>query len=274
MDLLNMNSALSAKFLLWALILFCCPDPGWTTQAEDMASLNNLMDRMTRMEAEMAAKDDLQKELETREQRIAVLEDAMETKDQRIAVLEDAMETKDQRIAVLEDAMETKDHRIAVLEDVMETKDQRIDDPPYAFQCAYQDSWSADYSVITYDRLTFDEISGGSIYNVSGGLDITTGVFTVGHGFSGVWTVSYSMRSYQSSGEYNYAWLYINGEQIEESEHVTYYSGSEGWVGSLGSRSLYMRLEAGDTISLRTGLIEELAKITLCFELAQFDLVP
>ena len=73
-----MNTAISTNFLLWALLMFCCPDPGWTTQAEEMASLEvkmtNIMDRMTRMEAEMVAKD----------HRIAVLEDAMKTKDQRI----------------------------------------------------------------------------------------------------------------------------------------------------------------------------------------------
>ena len=82
-----MNTAISANFLLWALLMFSCPDPGWTTQAEEMASLEvkmtNIMDRMTRMEAEMVAKDE----------RIAVVEAAMETKDERIAVLEAAMET-------------------------------------------------------------------------------------------------------------------------------------------------------------------------------------
>ena len=36
----------------------------------------------------------------------------------------------------------------------------------------------------------------------------------------------------------------------------------------------YMRLEAGDTISLRTGSIRVLEFITLCFELAQFDSLP
>ena len=56
-----MNTAISTNFLLWALLMFCCPDPGWTTQAEEMASLEvkmiNIMDRMTRMEADMVAKD-------------------------------------------------------------------------------------------------------------------------------------------------------------------------------------------------------------------------
>merc|ERR1712226_713999 len=106
----------------------------------------------------------------------------------------------------MEAEMIAKDQRIAVLEDA-------VSNPPYAFQCAYRDSMSAlsaDYSVITYDRLTTDEISGGGIYNVTGGLDINTGVFTVGQGYSGVWEVTYTARSWQSSGQ---AYLYINGEQ-------------------------------------------------------------
>ena len=86
------------------------------------------------------------------------------------------------------------------------------------------------------------------------------------------WEISYTIRSVQYSGEHNYAWLYINGEEIAESYHETAYDGSGGSVRSLGSRSLYMRLESGDTISLRTGA--GLGYITLCFELAQFDGVP
>ena len=96
-----------------------------------------------------------------------------------------------------------------------------------------------------------------------------------GQGYSGVWQVSFAIRSAQYSGETNQAWLYINGEQIEESRHNTYYYDSEGHVASLGSRSLYMRLESGDTISLRTGEIGYgLWHITLCFELAQSDYLP
>jgi len=328
-DLVNMNTAISTNFLLWALILFCCPHPGWTTQPEGMVSLEvkmtNIMGRMSRMEAEMVAKDEIVK---ARDQRITVLEaaietleDAMETRDKRIGVLEDAMETRDKRIAVLEADKETKDQRIAVLEDAVETLEKAVitkDDftkgmetrdtqmleleeemasltgrmdlteetdvllrgmvdqvrnPPSAFQCAWQDGWTADNSVITYDRLTYDEISGGSICN--GGLDINTGVFTVGQGYAGTWEISYSIRSTQYSGEGPRAWLYINGEQIAESYHSTGYSGSEGQVSSLGSRSLYMRLESGDTISLRTGEVGHgLYQITLCFNLAQFDYVP
>jgi len=284
-DLVNMNTAISTNFLLWALLMFSCPDPGWTTQAQEMASLEvkmtNIMDRMTRMEAEMVAKDD----------RIAVLEAAMETleasietKDQRIAVLEDTVEmlekaviTKDIQMCELEEDMKSLPGRITVTEEtdvLLRGMVDQVRNPPFAFQCAYKYEWTTNNSVITFDRLTFDEISGGDGGD-DGGLDINTGVFTVGQGYSGVWEVTYTIRSWQFSGQTNQASLYINGEQIEESYHQTYYGGSDGWVGSVGSRSLYMRLESGDTISLRTGVFAHyLGEITLCFELAQLDSVP
>ena len=241
-----MNSMFSTKFLLWALLLFSYPDPSWTTHAKEMASLEvkvtNILDRITRMEAEMVAKDQriaiLEDTMETRDQRKVVLEAAVDTLEddkkansERIAVLEAAMETlegsiqtKDQKIAVLEaaietlekavitkevftDAIETRDTQMCELEEEMKSLTGRITvteetdvllrgmvdqvrNPPFAFQCAWQDYWNADNSVITYDRLTYDEISGGSIYNVTGGLDINTGVFTVGKGYAGVWEIS------------------------------------------------------------------------------------
>merc|ERR1711971_1429766 len=107
-DLLNMNTAISTNFLLWALLMFCCPNPGWTTQAEEMASLEvkmtNIMDRMTRMEAEMVVKDEMmEKELETRDQRIALLEAAMEPKDRRISLLEAAVESQEKTMREMVD---------------------------------------------------------------------------------------------------------------------------------------------------------------------------
>ena len=166
-DLLIMNSPLSPKFLLTALPLFCCPDPGWTTQAEEMVSLEvkmtNIMDRMTRMEAEIIAKD----------MKIAVLEAVVESHEK-------TMITKE----VFTEAIETRDIKMREMVD-------QVRNSPFAFQCAWKHGpWTAADSVITYDLLTTDEISGSSMYNVTGGLDINTGVFTVGHGFSGVWAVT------------------------------------------------------------------------------------
>merc|ERR1711953_708737 len=164
-DLVNMDTAISTNFFLWALILFCCPDPGWTTQAEEMASLEvkmtNIMDRMTRMEAEMVAKDKIVK---ARDQRITVLEAAMDTKDKRIANLEDAVETLEKAVITKDDftkEMETRDTQMCELEEEMASLTGRMDvteetdvllrgvvdqvrNPPFAFQCAYREVWSTD----------------------------------------------------------------------------------------------------------------------------------
>ena len=240
--------------------------------------MTNIMDRMTRMEAEMVAKDE----------RIRVLEAAMVAKDERIRVLEDTVETLEKAVItkdVFTKEIETRDTQMCELEEEMASLTGRMDvteetdvllrgmvdqvrNPPFAFQCAWQDYWSAANSVITYDRLTYDEISGSSMYNVTGGLDINTGVFTVGQGYAGVWGISFSIQSNQNPGQRNQADLYINGRKIDESHHGTSYDNSGGNVVSLGSRSLYMRLESGDTITLRTGEVDGLYDITLCFNLA------
>merc|ERR1712113_1246176 len=130
----------------------------------------------------------------------------MVTKD----MFTDAMETRDTQMCELEEEMKSLTGRITVSEEtdvLLRGMVDQVRNPPFAFQCAWQNKWYADNSVITYDHLTYDEISGGSIYNVTGGLDINTGVFTVGHGFSGVWDVSYSIVSDQHSGDYNLALL-------------------------------------------------------------------
>merc|ERR1711953_339900 len=176
--------------------------------------------------------------VKSRDQRIAVLEDAMITKEDFMKEIE----TRDTQMCELEEEMASLTGRMDVTEEtdvLLRGMVDQVRNPPFAFQCAWQDGWSADDSVITYDWLTYDEISGGSVYNVTGGLDINTGIFTVGQGYAGVWEISYTMVSSQHNGEDNQAWLYINGEQIRESYHWTYYGGSEGWVGSLGSRSLF-----------------------------------
>ena len=230
------------KFLLWTLLVLSSPHPG-LTQAEELAALNvkmtNIMERMARLEDEM----------------------------------KEPIEIRDLQIVDLEDGLVAKEVEMCELKEKMESLTVQVRNPPFAFQCAWQDSWSADNSIITYDRLTYNDISGGGIiHNVTGGLDILTGVFTVGHGFSGVWTVSYSITSFSTNESANQAWIYLNGEKIEESCHHTFVT---AWtVQSLGARTVYMRLEEGDTVTLRTEAVLSLHDVTLCFQLAQYDNFP
>ena len=215
------------KFLL-ALLMFSPPDCCLAAEASLEVKLDKMMERLTRMEADMEA-----------------VTEAMETKDQRIRYLEEAVAIGEEQICELEN---------------------QVRNQPFAFQCGWRaGQWSEDSSIITYDSLTFS-----SMFNVDGGLDISTGVFTAG--YSGVWSVSYSIRSTQYSGERNEAWLYLNDERMKESQHWTGYYGSEGDVLLMGSRTLFLRLETGDTITLRTGIVDNgLFYITLCFQLAQPD---
>ena len=198
----------------------------------------------------------------------------MKTKD---SALKSEIEAKDQRIATLEREMERLRGRMTETEEtdlqLREVVDQ-VRNPLFAFQCAWQDGWNTDNAIITYDRLTYDDMSGGSIYNVTGGMDISTGVYKVGHGFSGVWTVSWSFKSFQKNGNTkSTVFLYLNGQEIEESHHGTYNSNS-GEVATMGGKTLHLRLEEGDEVTLRTVTIYRLEFLTICFELAQFDWRP
>jgi len=138
-----------------------------------------------------------------------------------------------------------------------------LKDQPFAYQCGFQNNWSDSWADISFDRLTFSSMSDG----VTGGLDRDTGVFTAGH--SGVWTVSYSVRTRTETGQGNYVWLYKNGSRVKESRLSTYYRDQgDGSIETLGARTIYLQLIKGDTVSLKTNTISKLEDITLCFELA------
>merc|ERR1719461_1556487 len=181
--------------------------------------------------------------------------------------LENEKVTKDEKIKTLETKIQYLETRIQSLENDKSSKDRRlrkIEDKPYAFQCAYQSGWTTPNSTITWDRLITDTTSG-----VTGGFSLSTGEFTVGH--SGVWEVTFSMHPWLNSDEEIEAYLYINGRKLTESQYDTTYYNSEGWVGSLGSRTLFIKLNKGDKVTLRTGTLtgDGLLSNTLCFHLAQ-----
>ena len=89
--------------------------------------MTNIMDRMTRMEAEMVTMDKMmQKELETRDQRIAILEDAIETRDTQMCELEEEMKSLTGRIT------ETEETDVLLRGMV-----DQVRNPPFAFQCAW-----------------------------------------------------------------------------------------------------------------------------------------
>ena len=67
---------------------------------------------------------------------------------------------------------------------------------------------------------------------------------------SGAWRLSYSMYSLVDSGDYNYCYLFINGQALLETDHVTY--SKTGGVASTGGRVVTLEASAGDLIEIRT----------------------
>ena len=92
--------------------------------------------------------------------------------------------------------------------------------------------------------------------------------------FNPITKVVSSLPTYQIFlGARNVVWLNINGEQIDESVFYTSCWGSCDLY-SLGSRTLYVRLVEGDTITIRSSEIFRLSTINICFQLAQYDDFP
>merc|ERR1712083_748764 len=78
-----------------------------------------------------------------------------------------------------------------------------------------------------------------------GGLDIITGVFTAPSG--GSYTVSWDTTAVLDNGEIVLIYLQKNGEEIEESRHNSYYTGSNRVV-EQGGRTLVVHLDLGYTL--------------------------
>ena len=58
------------------------------------------------------------------------------------------------------------------------------------------------------------------------------------------------MYSYVDSGDSNYCYLYLNGDQLDETQHKTYTS--SGQVGSTGGRVVTLEAIGGDQIEIKT----------------------
>ena len=67
-----------------------------------------------------------------------------------------------------------------------------------------------------------------------------------------VTTFSYVANT--DAGEEAWVYIYKNGKEMAETVHFTHYSNQGyGWVGSTGGRAVYLRLGAGDTLTLQIG---------------------
>ena len=74
---------------------------------------------------------------------------------------------------------------------------------------------------------------------------------------AGVYLVTFSFESRNDPDEETSVWMHLNGARLEETQYVTwYYTGGSGAVYSTGGRAVYLRLGAGDTLTLQTGRLD------------------
>merc|ERR1719234_779444 len=136
-------------------------------------------------------------------------------------------------------------------------------DSAYLMTCAQRNSWpTIRNATITFDYLTADfnnadDNNGGA----DGQLDIVTGVFTsLTAGvyevtFSGVSVISPGALGETESSSDQYFFLLHNGES--EGDEAEWWSradpGNVGDTYDMGSRTVILMLQVGDTLSLKTG---------------------
>merc|ERR1712212_1408892 len=130
----------------------------------------------------------------------------------------------------------------------------------YLMTCAQRNSWPTRRNdTITFDYLTANFNNADSAGGADGQLDIAMGVFTsLTAGvyevtFSGVSVIEPGGETESSSDQYFY--LVHNGES--EGDEAEWWSradpGNVGDTYDMGSRTVILRLQVGDTLSLKTG---------------------
>ena len=151
----------------------------------------------------------------------------------------------------------------------LQEKIENVRNPPFGYFCSYKDIFSADHSVITYDKLLYSSQFG--LQGDSPGIDINTGKFF--SGFSGTWRVDFSLYTAPDPGEDISIYLYKNDEAIPETLFESFRSSSvSGYDKNTGGRSVLLHLDLGDELHLATTTMQDYAqRIIFCVSLEQFD---
>ena len=122
---------------------------------------------------------------------------------------------------------------------------------------------------ITYDSITYSDSNmnitdtplnintGVNSHNCYYNLDINichiAGIFTVP--VSGAWRLTLSLMSWVDLGEYNFCYLYINGDRLDIL-WMHYTASSYGLVQSTGGRMLTVEASTGDKLEIRIDRID------------------
>ena len=133
----------------------------------------------------------------------------------RFNTLDEALKEKDNEIMELQEKMGEFQEKIEELGAENKEQQEKIEvrNPPFGYFCAFKDTFSTAFSVITYDKLLYSSQFG--LQGESPGVDLTNGKFS--DGISGARRVDFSLITYPAPGELYFIYLYKNREQIPET---------------------------------------------------------
>jgi len=224
---------------------------------------NNQMVTELKVKNEQSQKDfqELKAENFDLKKNIQKLENKMEAKG-------DELKKDFQELTVKNDQLECK--ATEIVRDVSFLKN-----PPHYHICVYQHFTSVRSSNVQFQKELYSDCNmcDGEEGNSPANFDLASGVYT--NGWPGTYTVTWDLWAGDDHGE---PWVEIylqkNGVNIEESYHASVYTGSSGYVDDQGGRTMILRMESGDTLSLRCqDCSAHVYDITFCVSLNTFDVL-
>ena len=115
----------------------------------------------------------------------------------------------------------------------LESEITRMRNPPYMHACGYIYFTDIKSATIPYSTLLYS-----STNTEGGGLDIASGVFT--SSYPGSYTVTWALQAIDDAGQSSVAiYLQQNGQNIEESRHLSYNTRPSGVVSDQGIQHYY-----------------------------------
>merc|ERR1719378_1864632 len=176
-------------------------------------------------------------------------------------VIDLQVENSELKIALNEDLQELKAENSELKKDIQKVKVKNeelecqatelvkdvsfLKSPPVYHICVYQSYTTATSSNVDFEKTLYSQCNNCQNAN----FDLASGVYT--NGWPGTYTVTWDLTALDDAGE-NWVDIYLkkNGEIIDESLHVSRYTGSSGWVDDQGGRTLILRMETGEELSL------------------------
>jgi len=239
------------------------------------STLKDLSEENAELKAENLVLNELKAENFDLKKNIQTLENKMQAKGDELK--KDFQEMKAENSALKDITAE-----LTVKTDQLECKATEIErdvsflkNPPHYHICVYQHFTSVRSSNVQFQKELYSDCNmcDGEEGNSPANFDLASGVYT--NGWPGTYTVTWDLYAYNIHGNPIVSvYLRKNGVNIEESLHYSSYSGSSGLVRDQGGRTMILRMESGDTLSLWCqDCSTEIDRITFCISLNTFDVL-